>query len=272
MDDQEALFKKIDTVINCIDSNRKEPDFSIELKKREQRNPNLLGDESETLRRFARLIAFSQNAKSGLVIDMLDAGKFEKVFNNFDVNYVARMNPELITKSSLWEEISVIRFPIKVNSIIKCAQTLQSISAEYGSFVMFLTNFGIPSNLNSGADIDVFWNKFKDLKSELAKLKMPFFKNTTSLLHLLLHVGYPCLKPDLIVMNEALKFGGVKSTKKTPQNLRQAVTFFQYYSVSRKIKPVILDFYLLVDGGQDWAKRFINQNYYSTSPKPSCHD
>ena len=37
MDDQEELFKKIDSVINNIRIFKKEPEFSNELKKREER-------------------------------------------------------------------------------------------------------------------------------------------------------------------------------------------------------------------------------------------
>ncbi len=266
MSDYEEAFKRIDSVITNIDSRKKEPDFSMELKGRKERKPSLLGDNDETLRHFARLIASSQNAKSGLVSDMLNAGKFEKVFNNFAVDSVAQMNPADV-KASHWGDVTVIRYPGKIDSIIKCAISLQSIRAKHGSFVNLLDNSRIPLNILSKTDIDIFWNRFENLKEELTILEMPFFKNTTSLLHLLLHVGYPCLKPDLKVMKEALKFGAVKSTAKTPRNLKQAVLFFQYYSVSRNIKPSILDFYLLVDGKQDWAKRYVDQSYYALDSK-----
>ena len=284
MDDQEELFKKIDSVINNIKIFKKEPEFSNELKKREERTPGLLGDDNETLRHLARLIAYSQNADSGLVNGMLAANTFDQVFESFDVSKVAKMDKNIIVNkywikknecsvNTKWNQLTVIRQQGKIDSVIRCAISLQSIRVKHGSFVNLLSNSGIPLKLFSKTDIEIFWGRVDNLKKELTELEMPFYKNTTSLLHLLLHIGYPCLKPDLVVMKEAKKFGAVDcDSDKTSRNLKKAITFFQYYSISRNINPTVLDFYLLVDGGQQWAKGYIDQNYHSLNPKSVCHN
>ena len=86
---------------------------------------------------------------------------------------------------------------------------------------------------------------------------MPFFRNTTSLLHFLLHVGYDCIKPDLILMRVAREIGIVDSVS-GERNRVATIRLIQRYCVNRRIRPSVVDLYLLVYGGQDWAKRFVN--------------
>jgi len=253
--EKERIFKRIDLIIKEIDSAKVEPKFSEEINARNQRDPCRIQDDNDVLRRFARLIAFSQNAPSDKVSDMLNKGIFEDVFCNFEVEKVARMDSTII-KNHYWDEIKIIRFPKKITSIIGCARCLVSIKEKHGSFMALLVKSNIPVFLRSEVDIEKFWQGFNRLKEELEKENMPFFRRATSLLHFLLHIGYDCIKPDTVVMRVAKKLGIVNSERGS-KNLLFMVRFIQVYSVERKIRPSIVDFYLLVYGEQRWAKGFV---------------
>lgn len=252
----QRIFTLIDSIIEQTNSKKKEPEFSNVIKKRRKRKPTTLEDD-EVLRWFAKLIAFSQNAKSDLVGNILDHGVFDDVFDNFKVQRVAQLDPETL-KTRHWEKIKVIRFKKKINSIVGCAKSLKSIESKYGSFFSLLQKCGIPPDLGSEDDIKKFWEGFKHLKEELKKENTPFFKSTTSLLHFLLSIGYDCVKPDLVVMKVARKIG-IVSSEKGEQNLVRTVKVIQQYSVSRKLKPSVVDFYFLIYGGQRWAKQFVKE-------------
>lgn len=49
------------------------------------------------------------------------------------------------------------------------------------------------------------------------------------------------------------------------KNFRKTVRFIQEYSVERKIRPSIVDFYFLIDEGQMGAKKFVNSDFYKKS-------
>ncbi len=85
---------------------------------------------------------------------------------------------------------------------------------------------------------------------------MPFYRNTTSLLHLLLYLGYDCIKPDTIVMSVAINYLHIV-TGKSDNDLIETVTFVQEYAIYKHIRTTIVDFYLLIYGGQTWARQFI---------------
>ena len=63
---------------------------------RKRRTPIYIQDDNEVLRRFARLIAFSQNAQSDLVSEVIDRGVFDDIFYNFEINKVAKMDQSTI--------------------------------------------------------------------------------------------------------------------------------------------------------------------------------
>lgn len=254
------IFKHIDSVVKEVNSARIEPRFSEEINERNQRDPRRIQDDNDVLRRFARLIAFSQNAPSNKVSDMLNKGIFDDIFCGFEVEKVAKMDPRMI-KNHYWDKITVIRFPKKITSIIGCARCVVSIREKHGSFMALLAKFNMPVFLRSEADIEKFWQGFNHLKEELEKENMPFFRRATSLLHFLLHIGYDCIKPDTVVMGVAKELGIVNSERGT-KNLLFIVRFIQIYSVERKIRPSIVDFYLLVYGGQRWAKQFVISSFY----------
>jgi len=102
----------------------------------------------------------------------------------------------------------------------------------------------------------------------LKEEKMPFFKQSTSLLHFLLKIGYDCIKPDQIVMNVAKELRITDS--ESEKGRLQAVRVVQLYSVNRKIRPSIVDFYLLIYGRQSWAIKFVNSSFYERKIHLPC--
>ncbi len=255
--EMKQIFNSIDKIVGEVYSARIDPKFSEEIEKRNQRNPTTIQDDNDVLRRFARLIAFSQNAPSDKVSDMLDKGIFDDIFHNFEVDEVAKMNPEFII-DHYWDKIRVIRFKKKIHFIVDCANSLILIERECGSFAALLKD--IPVSLKSRNDVEIFWEKFNVLKNNLEKVNMPFFRQSTSLLHFLLHIGYDCIKPDVIIMEVAKNLGIVSSNSE--KDRLQVVKFIQLYSISRRIRPSIVDFYLLIYGGQRWAKKFVHASFY----------
>ena len=254
------IFLDIDSIIRKVDSARKEPEFSKEIEVRNQKNPDIITDDAGILRLFASLIAFSQNAPSDKVEALLQKGIFDNVFHNFEIRRVSQINPQDIINKH-WDDIKVIRFKKKVSSIVGCAKSFESIEAKYGSFVTLLKKSDIPKCVKSETDVDRFWNGFNNLKDIMEDVEMPFFRSSTSLLHFLLHIGFPCIKPDLIVMRVAKEIGIVDS-EKGEGNLLRTVKVIQLYSIDKDIKPSIVDLYLLIHGGQKWAMQFVTPSFY----------
>jgi hypothetical protein len=127
---------------------------------------------------------------------------------------------------------------------------------EIGSLYRVIENSNIPHKIDTLYDIDQFWIAFKDLKKTLNDKKVPFIRSTTTLLHLLLHIGYDCVKPDSAVMKASLKFGIVEQDT-GEKNLHRTVRTIQEYSVLNNLRPAELDFYFLIHGGQAWASQFV---------------
>lgn len=254
------IFLDIDLIIQKVDSSRIEPKLSEEIKMRKQRNPDTVTDDVGVLSLFARLIAFSQNAPSDKVEAILNKGIFDDIFCNFEIRKVSQINPQDIINKH-WDKIRVIRFKNKVKSIVGCAKSLESIEAEYCSFGTLLKRSDIPKCLKSKNDVERFWDGFNNLKNKMKDVKMPFFRSSTSLLHLLLHIGFPCIKPDLIVMRVAKEIGIVDS-EKGELNFLRSVKVIQLYSIDKDIKPSIVDLYLLIHGGQRWAMQFVKPSFY----------
>ena len=243
-------YKKLDKIFEEIDKCRKEPDFTNQISLRTSNLPNTKMNENELFENMAILICFSQNAKSDPVDKMIKKPEFKEIFNNFDVDSVANMNPNVII-SEYWDLLKPIRFKSKISSIVKCAVLLSS-----GQFDLAAMLKNIPVRVQTQDDIKEFWKNFIILREELKKIKMPFYGNTTSLLHLLLYLGYDCIKPDTIVMKVAINDLNIV-TGKSDNDLIKVVTFVQEYAIYKHIRPAIVDFYLLIYGGQTWAKQFI---------------
>ena len=73
--------------------------------------------------------------------------------------------------------------------------------------------------------------------------------------------GYDCVKPDLVVMKVAKKLNIVDNVL-GDKNFRKTVRFIQEYSIDRKIRPSVVDFYFLIDEGQMGARKFVKPEFY----------
>jgi 3-methyladenine DNA glycosylase Tag len=213
---------------------------------------------------MASLIAFSNNAPSDTVGEMIESGVFEKVFHKFDLDMVANLNADTIIANN-WHIIRSIRFKKKVDAIIDCAKLLQKLGKDKSSIASLCNSFNLPKEINSEADIVKFWEQFDRILTNYKRLGMPYFKKDTSLLHLLLHLGFPCVKPDLIVMKVAASLGivadKVNYNTYSPNEKKLVVTTIQRYCLQRNIKPAVLDFYFLIYGGQKYYLHYVTNRY-----------
>ena len=253
-------FDYIDLIRKKVDAAKKEPEFSQERRKRKKRTRASLKSDRDVLRKFAELIASSQNARSASVNDMLSKGKFEEAFCGFEVRKVRTLEPADV-ENTYWHAISAIRFKRKIGAIINSAKLLPSIQTEYGSFTGLIERTEIPARLRSVDDVEKFWQGFDCLLRILKEKKMPFFGRTTSLLHFLLSVGYDCAKPDKIVMKVA-KEGDMIPSETGEQNMRKVVRNIQLYCVDRQIRPSVVDLYFLIYGKQTAFRQFVYPWFY----------
>lgn len=256
MTDNENIYKEIDSLIKKVELNKVEPIFSIEKSRRQNRNVSDLKDDNEILRIFSHLIAYSQNANSEIVERILASGKFDRAFENFDIEIVSKLNPCDIADNH-WTSIKGIRQQTKLFHIVTLARRMK----EIGSFAKMINEINIPKPIRNERDVESFWTGFDSLLANLEKHKIPFFQSTTSLLHFLLDIGYDCVKPDLVVMKVVKKLGIVDSEMGN-KNFRKAVKFIQLYSLDRQIRPSVVDFYFLIDEGQMGAKKFVTTDFY----------
>ena len=258
MKDNSEIFTDIDKIIDKINKYRQEPIFSDALTKRRDNIVPVTLTENEILEIFINLIAYSQNANSDLVEKIISGGIFKEMFSNFDINKVAEMNPcDLADR--YWSKISGIRQQAKLFHIVSLARKIKRI----GFFSTIMMKTEIPRQITSEDDITRFWDGFAKLQATLADNKVPFFQSTTSLLHFLLETGYDCIKPDLVVMKVSKKLGIVE-TDKRDHNLIKTVKTIQQYSLARKIRPNIIDFYFLIEEGQLGSKKYVKPDFYIT--------
>ena len=260
-DELNQIFEYIDLIRRKVDAARKEPEFSESVARRAVRNPASLQSDRDVLEIFTRLIAYSQNARSDLVQDMISKGILKKAFSEFDIRQVRLMNAKTV-ENMYWDDLSPIRFKGKISSIISSAESLSSIQAKYGSFIKLLQQTNIPPFLRSTDDVERFWEGFNTLLIELKNQRMPFFRRTTSLLHFLLSVGYDCIKPDSVVMKVA-KEGEMVPSETGDENRRKVVTEIQLYSVERQIRPAVVDLYFLIYGGQRAVRHLVHPWFYA---------
>ena len=256
MEEKEILYKKIDLLIETIDNYKNEPNFSIEKSRRQNKIVSDFNDDNEILKMFAYLIAYSQNANSELVEQILKSGNYDKAFENFEIDKVVKLNPCDIA-DDYWESIKGVRQQGKLFHIVTLARKIKNI----GSFYKLLNEINIPKDIKTEADIVNFWNGFNKLQKTLTENKIPFFQSTTSLLHFLLESGYDCVKPDLVVMKVAKKLKFVEE-ETGDKNFRKAVQTIQEYSLNRNIRPTIVDYYFLIDEAQRGAKKYVKEEFY----------
>ena len=257
MTDNTKIFNDIDQLITTVDSYKSEPAFSNERTKRQNKQIVTFTSDSEILRTFAHLIAYSQNSNSERVEQLFKSGKFDKAFENFSIDKVVSMNPCDIA-DKYWSSISSIRQQAKIFHIVSLARKIKST----GSLLQTINDINLPRQISTPQDIANFWEGFDKLQKTLKENKISFFQSTTSLLHFLLDTGYDCVKPDLVVMKVSKKLKIVED-EKGEKYFRKAVRTIQEYSIDRNIKPSVVDFYFLVDGGQKGAMKFVTEKFYN---------
>ena len=256
MTENKKIFADIDNIIEKIERFKIEPIFSEEKTRRQNKIVLTLLDDNEILKTLSYLIAYSQNSNSETVERVLKSGNFDKAFEDFDIDKVVKLNPCDIADKH-WNSIKGIRQQAKLFHIVSLARKIKNI----GSFVDILNQSNIPSKIKTENDINKFWHGFDKLLFTMKQNKIPIYQSTTSLFHFLLHIGYDCVKPDLVVMKVVKRLNIVENTTRN-KNLRETVRFIQEYSIERKIRPSIVDLYFLIDGGQMGAKKFVKQDYY----------
>jgi len=251
------VFSNIDNIIDRVNSYKHEPFFSNEIARRQSKRVSQFLDDNQILKTFAYLIAYSQNANSELVERLISGSKLDIAFENFELDKVVKMNPCDIADDH-WKSISAIRQQAKLFHIVSLARKLKSI----GSISAILNDNNIPKQISTEQDIENFWIGFDKLQKILKQKKIPFFQSTTSLLHFLLDAGYDCIKSDLVVMKVANKIK-IVDNEKGNKNFRTTVRTVQQYSLDRKVRPTIVDFYFLIDEGQRGAKKFVTSAFYN---------
>lgn len=262
-------FDFFDAMRAKVERHKIEPLFSVEINSRNNRYENTILEENNNLLRvMAKLIAYSNNAPSDKVEDLLKSDRLDKVFHNFDPTRVAIEDPEsLILKE--WHNLKAIRFKKKLKYIIICAKLLLLNDSKGNKIDFFYQKYHLPTALNTKSDIDLFWKIFEVILEKYKKESMPYFNNHTSLLHLLLHIGYPCVKPDLIVMKVAASLGIIESkinhNSYNNQERISVVKTIQNYCLLRDIKPAVMDFYTLIYGGQKGAMRYVDHKFIPLS-------
>jgi hypothetical protein len=253
-DDNEALFQSIDRMIENIDRYRRAPAFDTEYRRRQSLSVPELATNNIVLRNLAHIIAFA-HADSERVKAMVDSGVYADVWHNFDVATVSKLNPCDVAEEH-WGKLSATMSRAKTFYIVSAARTLQKL----GPFAHEIDNCNIPKRVQSGTQLDEFWKGFRALQRRMKELDIPYLKSTTSLLHLLLHLGYDCIKPDVIVMRTAERLKIVSDTKKD-SSLKKVAKLLQEYSISREIRPSIVDMYFLIQEGQSEAKGWVMTDF-----------
>lgn len=263
------IFNIFDAIRTNVDSYARKQMLSDEISSRNNRYENtVLAEKNNLLRVMATLIAFSNNAPSDAVGEIIEGGIFERVFYNFDLDKVASLNPDNIV-SREWDNIKSIRFKKKVDAIVKCAKLLKKNGNDKATIESIYKNYNLPKDINNENDIVKFWEQFDRIFASFKKSDMPYFKNDTTLLHLLLHLGFPCIKPDLIVMKVAASLGIVKARDNhntySSDEKKLVVKTIQKYCILQNIKPAVMDLYILIYGGQKYALRYVVNGYVPIS-------
>ncbi len=170
------------------------------------------------------------------------------------------------------EDIKWIRQKSKIDAIINCAIKIKPIIDSHKTFRDYLHSFEIPTTLNSEEDINKFWKSFNNLVLSLTEKGFPYYKNITSLLHFLSDIGYPCNKPDSVVLKVSkilqIIAPRIRTNKKGKRievysdKLKiEAIHFIQKYCINRNMKPAVVDLYYLIYGGQKGARKYVTNDF-----------
>ena len=137
----------------------------------------------------------------------------------------------------------------KIFQIVTIARRINSNKFDYNVFN------NLPKKIESKDDFDLFWVQFKIIQNNFKKSKIPFFQSTTTLLHLLMEMGFYCVKPDVIVMKIASEIG-IVNKEMNNKNFIEVVKILQEYSINKNIKPSIIDLCFLIKGNQKSTTKF----------------
>jgi 3-methyladenine DNA glycosylase Tag len=257
------VVEAIDRIVERVHEFKVDAIFTPEYESRLSKTPDFSLNDEYVLRRLVTLIAYSNQANSSRVSALVDSPRFSEIFAEFNVEAVARLSEQQVL-SSHWSVLKPIRFRYKVGRMLQCAECVLSIQRTQGSFMGYLKGIGFPSSHESPSDIRAFWAAFDQIRTYFAAVGLPYFKNFTSLCHLLTDLGFECAKPDSAVMKVAGKLGIVPALKQHPErNLRMVVETLQAYAVSRGTRVPVLDLYFLIHGGQSDALAYVGRRYYA---------
>jgi hypothetical protein len=271
VDDSERVFRAIDEMVETVNRFKRDPEFTLWVDERVACVPCFNSTDEVLLGRLITLIAYSNNAKADGITRLVDQGVLKRIFQDYSVEKVAELSPEKVIELH-WHEIRAMRFKYKVDAMALCANCLLSIRKRYGSFMTYLANTGLPMALKSENDIRSFWVAFGKIQGYFRELNIPYFRNLTSLCHLLMDVGFDCAKPDLAVMKTAVDLGIVlppPKQKKNPnknrshpeEDLRRTVETIQAYAISRNTRAPVMDLYFLIRGGQTGVTHLVKAGY-----------
>lgn len=252
----DQLHNKLNAIIRRVTDFKIDPAFSVEIKRREENRPPQAISNSELLEVFVQLIAFSQQAISKKVKILIDEKVFAEILAEYDAEKVAAMNPcDLAEKH--FARVSGIRQQAKFFHIVMFSRLIK----RDATVLQLLTNPPLPKIINTESDIQDFWKGFKLLQAKMKSAKAPFLRETTTLLHFLMELGYDCIKPDSAVMKASNKIGIVNSLKGN-KNFIQTVKAVQNFALQEKIRPGVIDLYLLIEGKQTDASMLVRDEFY----------
>jgi hypothetical protein len=253
--DKKELFPLIRRIVAHIDTFRKEPNFTAELLARQHRVVAPLVSNAEVLRNLAQIIAFA-HANSSRVKAMIDGSKYDAIWLDYDVDKVAALNPCDVVEEHWEATLSPIMNGGKAYFIVMAARAIQRV----GAVATLFNDCGIPARLYNSDDIDAFWTGFAKLHKQMKQHGIPYLSSITSLSHLLLHLGYDCVKPDAIVMGVAQKLSIVAETKKDT-SLKKVARTLQEYALEHGIRPSEIDMYFLIQGRQSDAMNWVSDDF-----------
>ncbi|MFL9906803.1 hypothetical protein [Paraburkholderia sp. RL17-337-BIB-A] len=256
MSQNKELFAVIRRIVAHIDTFREEPNFTNELIRRRNRVVTPLVSNSDFLRNLAHIIAYA-HADSSRVTNMIDSNGYDEVWFDYDVDAVAALNPCDVVEEHWETTLSPIMNGSKAYFVVMAARAIQRVGA-----ISTLFNDSIPTRIQTGADIPAFWKGFAGLKNQMKEHGVPYLSSVTSLSHMLLHLGYDCVKPDVIVMRVAMKLGIVTEKEaKTDKGLKKVARLLQEYALEYEIRPSEIDMYFLIQEGQSEAMTWVRPNF-----------
>ncbi|SDJ35894.1 hypothetical protein SAMN04487926_1454 [Paraburkholderia steynii] len=225
---------------------------------------SILRGHQQLFEKLCKIVAYSQAAKSKSVEVILD-DQLKHAVAGYKAVEAAKLNP-LDVVEDYWERIKGIRKKTKIFHMIQMARGIVGSRSKEG-IGNFLVDCGLPDEIRSETDIETFWTAFHALRARLVDRDFPFVKEQTSLLHLLMEFGYDCAKPDSAVLKAALAMGLIssipnKTGRKAERACEEVVRKIQQYAIARGKRPAVIDWYMLLEGGQTGALNRVKKSGY----------